>query len=322
MLLALSTLCPFVIVGWILWQVRPRRRIVLALLALAMLWSAGAILLALSRLTAGWALQAIAFAGSLAWLARFIRRWAPQQAEITRLRRVAEDRADRVSTLSHEVRTPLAMIKGAADLLLDGSPGPLTPQQRTFLETISQNCERTITLSEDLLTQARIEAGLFNLRIQPVDLITFTRQVVRSMRPLVSAKQQTIHVHAPQILPLAQADPGAFQQIITNLLHNASRYTTMGGHIYVSLSHTDEALTVAVTDDGCGMSLEERRRLFQKFASGRPLGDGTGLGLVISQQIVEHHGGRILVDTSLGQGTTILFTLPLWQDAPTESKNG
>jgi len=238
-----------------------------------------------------------------------------QRLEAGRLQRLAELRADRVSMLSHEIRTPLAMVKGAADLLLEGSPGPLTTPQHTFLETISQNSERTISLAEDLLTQARIEAGLFRLRIQPTDLKVLTRQVARGMRPIVATKEQTIHVHAPQILSAAQADGAAYQQVLTNLLHNASRHTTRGGQIYVVLAQTDSALTISVTDDGFGMTLEDRRRLFHKFVSGRPLGDGTGLGLVISQQLIEQHGGRILVDTQLGQGTTFMFTLPIWRDA-------
>ena len=237
-----------------------------------------------------------------------------QRLEADRLKQLAELRADRVSMLSHEIRTPLAMVKGAADLLLDGTPGPLTTPQQTFLETISQNCERTISLAEDLLTQARIEAGLFRLRIQPTDLKVLTRQVARGMRPIVTMKEQTIHVHAPQILPPARADGAAYQQVLTNLLHNASRHTTRGGQIYVVLSQADAVLTVSVTDDGFGMAIEDRRRLFHKFASGRPLGDGTGLGLVISQQLIEQHGGRILVDTQLGQGTTFMFTLPIWTD--------
>lgn len=234
-----------------------------------------------------------------------------QDVELRRLRQLAELRAERVTVLSHEVRTPLAMIRAAAELLLDGSPGPVTERQRTFLATISQSCERLITLAEDLLTQARIDAGVFQLRLQPTNLKALARQVVRSLRPLIDAQEQTVLVHAPQILPSARVDPRLIQQTLTNLLHNASRHTSRGGHIYLTLAQAEAAITIAVTDDGAGMSRDERRQLFQKFASGRPAEDGTGLGLVISKQIIEHHGGRILVDTSLGQGTTFLITLPL-----------
>jgi signal transduction histidine kinase len=236
-----------------------------------------------------------------------------QSAEIKRLRKVVEVRADRINALSHEIRTPLAMIKGASDLLLEGNPGPLTPQQATFLNTISQNCEHTILLAEDLLIQARLEAGLFKIRLEPVDLIQLVRQTVKNLEPLAAERRQLIKLDYPQVIERSYTDPRLIRQALTNLITNACRYTSIGGHIFVSLSDNEHGIILSVTDDGAGMSSEARQKLFQKFTSGRPLGDGTGLGLVIAKQIVELHGGLILVDTSLGRGTTILFTLPRWR---------
>lgn len=306
----LATIGAWFVWVWVVWRARLGRRAGWSLLALGATWCAGAILIALTFSVAGWFLQVLAFIASVIVLVRGFSRRISQQAEITRLRRIAENRADRISVLSHEVRTPLAMIKGAAELLLEGKPGPLTPQQHVFLETISQNCERTITLAEDLLTQARIEAGLFKVNLQATDLKLLTRQLAQGMKPLLAQKSQTIHLDYPQVLQHIQADPRLIQQALTNLLNNAARYTSPGGRIYVSISENDQAVILAVTDDGAGMTTEERQKLFQRFSSGRPLGDGTGLGLVIVKQIVELHGGRILVDTTLGQGTTFLFTLP------------
>ncbi|HIQ05826.1 MAG TPA: HAMP domain-containing histidine kinase [Anaerolineae bacterium] len=295
---------------WFIWRLLPNWRAVLVVSVLWGMWLIGTIALSLWLSLWTWGLQSAAFLATIGLLIRVLSLDTRQRAEIARLRRVAEMRGDRMSALSHEVRTPLAIIKGAAELLLDNKPGPLTPQQRTFLETIAQNCERVITLAEDLLVQARIEAGLFKLNLQPVDVKALTRQVVRNMRLLVAEKGQTITIDYPQVVPRIQADPRLLVQALTNLLYNASRYTSQGGHIYISVAENDESLVISVTDDGAGMSAEERRKLFQKFASGQPLGDGTGLGLVIVKLIVELHGGRILVDTSLGQGTTFLFTLP------------
>ncbi|HOQ98371.1 MAG TPA: HAMP domain-containing sensor histidine kinase [Anaerolineae bacterium] len=296
--------------GGLLCRSELQRRTRWLALALVAAWAVGAALAALGQGRAGLPLQALAFAWSAALLAWLPRREAGSRAEIARLRAIAEARAERVSVLSHEVRTPLAMIKAAADLLLEGKPGPLTPQQATFLETISQNCERTIGLAEDLLTQARIEAGLFKVNLQPVDLCGLVRQLARGLRPLLERQGQIMVLDCPQVMPRIQADPRLIQQALTNLLHNASRYTSPGGHIYVNISDNGHTVVVAVTDDGAGMSAEERRRLFQRFSSSRPLGDGTGLGLLIVKQIVELHGGRIMVDTNLGRGTTFLFTLP------------
>jgi len=239
------------------------------------------------------------------------------RAEVSRLKRLTEVRADQVSALSHEIRTPLALIKGSADLLLEGNPGPLTPQQLVFVKTISQNGEHMISLAEDLLVQARIQAGLFRLHLQPVDLKLIIRQAVEQVRFLSEERGQQFITDYPQVMPRIYADNRLILQAINNLLLNASKHTSFNGHIYLSLVDNDQSAVISVTDDGAGMTAEERKKLFKRFASGRPLGDGTGLGLVITKQIIELHGGQIMVDTSLGRGTTVLFTIPHWR-----SENG
>jgi len=300
--------------SWLYWRGVRRGRLALSLVGLVLLWGAGMLLAVSPWWSLGLLLLSLAFAAALMLLAYLIWREANHRAEVARLSRIAEVRADRVSALSHEIRTPLAMIKGAADLLLEGSTGLLTSQQQTFLQTISQNCDHTIMLAEDLLTQARIEAGLFKLRLEPVDIKVLGQQAVRAIRHLLINRGQTISFDYPQVMDRICADPRLIIQALTNLLQNASRYTSHGGHIYVTIADNDTEVVISVTDDGAGMSAEERQRLFQKFASGRPLGDGTGLGLVITKQIVELHGGRIMVDTNLGRGTTVLFTLPRWKE--------
>lgn len=240
-------------------------------------------------------------------------RYTIQQSEVARMRRIAERRADQVSSLSHEIRTPLAMIKGSSELLLEGNPGPLTEKQVKFLETIRGNCENMILLAEDLLVQARIDAGLFKLRPEAVDLVNLVRQLIRELQPTIELRSQLIRLDYPQVMDRVHADPRLIRQVLTNLIQNASRFTSQKGHIFITIQDNDAAVVVSITDDGAGMTTEERQQLFQKFASGRPLGDGTGLGLVITKQIIELHGGQILIDTNLGKGTTFLFTLPHWR---------
>jgi len=312
----------WLIPGWLsiggagLWLYRRglrRKRLGWSLIGLAGGWAAGMAAIAIGWWPIGLVIISAVFAGSIGLLAYSVWREGNQQPEIARLRRIAEVRADRMAALSHEVRTPLALIKGATDLLLEGNPGPLTAQQETFLKTISQNCEHIIALAEDMLTQARIDAGLFKLRLVPVDLKALAWEAVRAIRLLTASREQIIHLNCPQVMDQVQADPRLLQQALSNLLQNASRHTSQGGYIYVTISNNDVATIVSVTDNGAGMSEEARRNLFQKFASGRPLGDGTGLGLVITKQIIEMHGGQIMVDTSLGRGTTFLFTLPHWR---------
>ncbi len=289
-----------------------RGKTVWMLAALSVLWVL-AVLLTLLHWSATFLGISLAFAISTYVIAILSNDNHNQRAEVARLRRIADVRADRVSALSHEIRTPLAMIKGATDLLLEGNPGPLTLQQLTFLQTISSNCENTISLAEDLLVQARIEAGLFKLRLEQVDLKVLTRQVVLSIERISTEREQVFHVDYPQVMENIYVDPRLIRQALYNLLQNASRHTSMGGHIYVTLAENDAGVVISVMDDGAGMSAEDRRRLFRRFSSGRPLGDGTGLGLVITKQIIELHGGQIMVDTSLGRGTTVLFTLPRWR---------
>jgi signal transduction histidine kinase len=232
--------------------------------------------------------------------------------EINRLKRLVESHADRISALSHETRTPLALIKGASDLLLEGNPGPLTEQQQKFINTISQNGEHLIKLADDILIQARIDAGIFHLRLEPVDFISLLRQNVNNMRFLESDRQQLFHVDCPQVIERVYADPRLMTQVMYNLIRNACRHTSHGGNIYIKISENDgdDLLIISVTDDGAGMTPEERNHIFERFYSSRALGDGTGLGLLITRQIVELHCGHLMVDTSLGKGTTVLFTLP------------
>jgi len=279
-------------------------------------WStlaAGAALLVVlidARLTApaGIVGTAVGAVGALAVLRRLT---AAERERTVKLERLLDRRAEQVAALSHELRTPITMIKGSADLLLEGSPGTLTVAQEQFLTVINHQCIQVIGLCESLLIQAKIEAGLFTPRLERVDISVVTRDVVTAMRPLCAQRGQAIALDTPQVTPRIHADPMLLTQALTNLLSNASRFTTVDGHISVRVAIIDGAIAVYVTDDGAGMSRDQRSRLFQRFATGRPLADGTGLGLVITKTIVELHGGTILVDTSSTRGTTFLLTLPL-----------
>lgn len=239
--------------------------------------------------------------------------WQHERERQTRaeLEETVQVRSDRLSMLSHEIRTPLTLMSASLELLFDESAGPLTDQQRTFLETIYQNEERIATLAQNLLTQARLESGVFSPKAQPVDLRRVVRLVVNDMRVLIKQRKQQIRTYYPQVLPPAQADPGLIRQVLINLIQNASRHTSEGGLIVVSIAQNDCALLISVTDDGAGMGLEHRRQLFKRFSTtGADSGEGAGLGLVIVKQIVEWHGGKVYVDTSLGRGTSFYFTLP------------
>lgn len=263
---------------------------------------------------AAWWLLVAAFGGGLvgaalvAW--RMRRAAAARIAELAQLEQSVQRRADQVNALSHELRTPLSMIKGAVDLLREGTPGPLTPAQKRFLQVVDHQSTQVIGLCESLLIQAKIEAGLFTPQLEKVDVSVVVRDVVTAMRPLAGQRHQRISLDMPQVMPRIAADPILLTQAMTNLLSNASRFTTTGGNIGVRVMLIDTGVAIYVTDDGAGMTRAERYRLFHRFATGRPLADGTGLGLVITKTIIELHGGEIMVHTASTRGTTFLLTLP------------
>lgn len=227
--------------------------------------------------------------------------------EAGRLRALAKERAERVSVLSHELRTPLALVKGAGELLADGAPGPLTDRQRQFLTTITDNTQRMIGMAEDLLTDARLEATLFDIRITRTDLRALVRQTVRELRRVQDTEIRLDNRGAPLLVPV---DRQLMRQAIDNLVTNAVRHA-QGEYVEVRVTAGDASVLIAVSDNGTGISPADRARLFAAFQTGSSPSPGTGLGMLITHRIVDLHGGRIFVDTLAGRGTTIYLSLPL-----------
>ncbi|WP_156027388.1 sensor histidine kinase [Mycetocola saprophilus] len=246
----------------------------------------------------------------LLWVAILQTRRA-HRADGDRLARLAEldtRRADQASVLSHEIRTPLAVIQGAAELLAEESAGPLTPRQAMFVRRIEDNAVRMHTFSEQLLIRARLEAGLFSVERSKIDLRVLFRNVVEELAQISAA---TIVLDAPGAPVGAEIDPQLIRQVLINLINNAASTESASGRVEVRIVPGEGEVMISVSDGGAGMSPEQRERLFRRFSSGKPLGNGTGIGLFISQQFIELHGGRIYVDTITGKGTTMMFTLPL-----------
>ncbi len=240
--------------------------------------------------------------------------------ENDRLRALASERADRVSMLSHEIRTPLALIKGATELLSDEVPGPLTEAQREFIGTVAVNCEHMIALSEDLLIEARLEAGIFRLQLERVDIRGLARGVVSDLRGLYSNTLMLNAARAPKRIP---ADPQLIRQVLVNLVTNSIRHAGADAAVTVRITDGEGVVVIAVSDDGAGMDTDQRARLFTR-ASAEQIGSdamnpGTGIGLIISKRIIALHGGRLFVDTIPHRGTTMIFTLPTTRVANAEA---
>jgi len=222
----------------------------------------------------------------------------------------------RPNVLSHELRTPLTVVRGAAELLLDESAGPLNPDQRRFVQTIAENSNQVIEMASDLLAEASLESDLFNLRLEWTEMRQLVRRCVAQLRRVHTASIRMDNHGAPLRI---QVDPRLMGQAVTNVVNNAARHAGEGVSILVRVTESEETVTVSVSDDGTGMPPQDRALLFIPFATGGSRRPGTGLGMMITQRIVELHGGKILVDTISRKGTTVFLTLPrTWREPDRE----
>ena len=229
------------------------------------------------------------------------------------LREVQDLRANFTSMLIHDLRSPLTVIKGYADLVeasLDVAAGD---KPRRHLAAIQQACVRMLRLIGEILDVSKLEAGKLSIERKPVDVAPFVRDVVERFQ--VAAQRRgisvdTVGMHAPITL---DADPNRLDQILMNLLSNALKFTPDGGKIVVEVRTADDHAEIAVTDSGAGIPPEELPLLFQKFsqtASGKAAAQGSGLGLLICRHLVEAHGGRIWAESEPGSGSRFAFQLP------------
>ena len=238
------------------------------------------------------------------------------RGELARLRAFHEERMRRPNVLSHELRTPLTVVRGAAELLLDESAGPLNPDQRRFVQTIAENSNQVIEMASDLLAEASLESDLFNLRLEWTEMRQLVRRCVAQLRRVHTASIRMDNHGAPLRI---QVDPRLMGQAVTNVVNNAARHAGEGVSILVRGTESEETVTVSVSDDGTGMPPQDRALLFTPFATGGSRRPGTGLGMMITQRIVELHGGKILVDTISRKGTTVFLTLPrTWREPDRE----
>ena len=239
------------------------------------------------------------------------------------VQRANQTKSEFVSFVAHELKTPMTSIRGYADLLAKGAVGPINEHQAQFLAVIRANVERMARLVSDLSDISRIEAGKLELDFRKVDFHDVVNEVVSSLQQQIEGKKQTLEVHVPDELPPVWGDRVRLAQVLTNLVSNAHKYTPEGGRIEIWVEHAPnewqpegppKVLHVIVKDNGLGMSKEDQQKIFQKFfrSENRQAREapGTGLGLHITKNLVELHGGRIWFESALGEGTTFHFTVP------------
>lgn len=236
--------------------------------------------------------------------------------DITEIRRLERARRDFIANISHEFKTPLTAIRGFAETLLGGGLED-TENQRRFLEIIREHTLRLGRLTDDLLKLAQIEAGQLPLEPQTIPVAQIIDPCLEIA--LIEAKQKNLILNADYAgdLPPLYGDVRALQEILENLLDNAVQYTPPGGNIRVKAAVEESEMVLSVSDSGIGIPKADQDRIFERFyradaARSRESG-GTGLGLAIVKHLVEANGGRIRVESEVGQGTTIYVYLPLKQ---------
>jgi signal transduction histidine kinase len=239
-------------------------------------------------------------------------------ADITMEREVNQMKTEFVSTVSHELRTPLTSIKGYIDLVLEGEAGDLSDLQEEFLGIVKQNSDRLVTLINDLLDISRIESGRVHLKIEPVDLGDVVADAAGTFRAVLDKGEIALEIDVAEGIPRVAADRSRLGQVVTNLISNAIKYSPGGGTVRVEARVEVGEVVLSVHDEGIGIGDEDQKGLFAKFyrvdsSYTREIG-GTGLGLAICKSIIELHGGRIWVDSVLGEGSTFAFSVPV---APT-----
>jgi len=234
--------------------------------------------------------------------------------DVTELRRLERARQEFVGNASHELRTPLTAIRGYVETLLEGAvdePG----RARPFLEVVARHAERMSRLVDDLLDLSNIESGRLQLERHAVPLDEVARPVLALHQEAASKKGITLRLEIPPDLPPALADRDRLQQILINLVDNAIKFTSAGQVTLSAQKASSSRLEVIVTDTGTGISSMDLPRVTERFyrvdrARSRERG-GTGLGLSIVKHLVHAHGGELHIESELGKGTTVRFTLPI-----------
>lgn len=234
--------------------------------------------------------------------------------DVTELRRLESLRQDFVANVSHELRTPISLIRGAVETLLDGAKDD--PEARDkFLGIIDRHGARLGLLIEDLLLLSALDSGRIELHTQPLTVRDAVQEVVDDLAGSAKARNTVVTNSVPPDLQ-ARADTLRLRQVLSNLIDNAIKYGRENGQVAITAERlSPEWLQMAVRDDGPGIPVEARERIFERFfrvdkARARQQG-GTGLGLAIVKNLVLAHGGDVRVESAEGRGTAFYFKLPI-----------
>ncbi|MEY2931267.1 MAG: hypothetical protein RL033_2016 [Pseudomonadota bacterium] len=229
------------------------------------------------------------------------------------------ERSDFLAALSHELRTPLNVILGFADVLLSEVDGPLSAEARENLQVVRQSGSHLRSLINDILDLSALETGRLNLQLKKTNLWSIAADVVRESRVAAEAKDLNIEIQGEPVE--AVADQLRIRQVLGNLVSNAIKFTSRGGVMVIVGKRADHA-ALTVTDSGLGIAKEEQAAVFEEYRQSgdwQSRGAGSGLGLAITRRLVRMHGGRIELESKLGEGSRFSVLIPL--AGPPENEN-
>lgn len=239
--------------------------------------------------------------------------YAEIKTQNRKLSEISQLKTQLMANITHELRTPLNGILGLTDLLLDGSDGPVNPDQRKHLDMIKDAGDTLLGIINNILSLVKVEASKGEIEIKKLDLSRMTAEVGDLFKSAFEAQRNRFHVHLNEAFAV-YGNEDQVRTVLMNLVGNAAKFTR-NGQVEILASRNGEMVRVCVKDTGIGLSEDDQNRIFDEFqqADGtltRSYG-GTGLGLTIAKKIIEQHGGRMWVDSVLGKGSEFYFTLPL-----------
>lgn len=239
--------------------------------------------------------------------------------DLSPVRRLETIRRDFISNVSHELRTPLASLKALVETLQDGAMDDPEAARR-FLARMDGELDTLIRMVRELLDLSRMESGQSPLELSPTPVEQIVQPPVERLRPQAERARLALEVNLPPGLPSVMANVDAIHQVVTNLIHNAIKFTPPGGTVTITAENLGREVVISVRDTGVGIAAEDLPRVFERFykADRARSGGGTGLGLAIAKHIVQSHSGRIWAESEEGKGSVFHFTLRVLDDLKTE----
>ena len=250
---------------------------------------------------------------------KIIHMYALEREKRLKLETEEKERLQFINALAHELKTPVTAIVASAGLLLEElSVKPQSPLIR-LTETIIRAIDKLEARLTELLDMARIGIMAFDLNLELLDIRPMLQNVLNELESTINENNQSVSVDPPASVPLVLADPQRLEQILTNLVTNAIKFSGDYGKVQIKMRREEDRLVVSVKDNGPGISREEQERIFQPYyrvEADRQRFPGLGLGLALSKQLVDKHGGSLGVESTPGKGSTFFFSLPIGEEGP------